>query len=46
MNVARYRNMIESIVNENLVKYGIAAKDDMITSTRHITIFDTPVPEN
>lgn len=44
--VARYRNMIESIVNENLVKYGIAAKDDMITSTRHITIFDTPVPEN
>lgn len=44
--VARYRDMIESIVNENLVKYRIAAKDDMITSTRHITIFDTPVPEN
>ena len=44
--VARYRDMIESIVNENLVKYGIAVKDDMITSTRHITIFDTPVPES
>ena len=44
--VARYRDMIESIVNDNLVKYGIAAKDDMITSTRHVTIFDTPVPEN
>lgn len=44
--VARYRDMIESIVNENLVKYRIVAKDDMITSTRHITIFDTPVPEN
>lgn len=44
--VARYRDMIESIANDNLVKYGIAAKDDMITSTRHVTIFDTPVPEN
>ena len=44
--VARYRDMIENIVNENLIKYGIAAKDDMITSTRHITIFDTPVPES
>lgn len=44
--VARYRDMIENIVNENLIKYGIAAKDDMITSTRHITIFDTPVPKN
>lgn len=44
--VARYRDMIESIVNENLIKYRIAAKDDVITSTRHITIFDTPVPEN
>ncbi len=44
--VARYRDMIENIVNENLIKYGIAAKDDMITTTRHITIFDTPVPKN
>ena len=44
--VARYRDMIENIVNENLIKYGIAAKDDMITSTRHITIFDTPVSES
>lgn len=44
--VARYRDMIENIVNENLIKYGIATKDDMITSTRHITIFDTPVPKN
>lgn len=44
--VARYRDMIENIVNENLIKYGIAAKDDMITSTRHITIFDTSVPKN
>ena len=41
----KYRQMIESIVNDNLIKYGIASKDDPITSTRHITIFDTPVKE-
>ena len=44
--VAKYRDMIENIINENLIKYGIASKDDMITSTRHITIFDTPVSES
>lgn len=42
----KYREMIESIVNSNLIKYGIADKDDPITSTRHITIFDTPVKKN
>ncbi len=41
----RYREMIEGIVNHNLIKYGIATEDDPITSTRHITIFDTPVKE-
>lgn len=42
----KYRDMIESIVNENLVKYGIAAANDPIVSTKHITIFDTPVKGN
>ena len=42
----RYREMIESVVNHNLIKYGIATEDDPITSTRHITIFDTPVKES
>lgn len=42
----RYREMIESVVNHNLIKYGIATEDDPITSTRHITIFDMPVKEN
>jgi len=41
--VPRYRNMIEQIVNNNLIKYGIASEDDPITSTKHITIFDMPV---
>lgn len=43
--VQKYRDMIESIVNDNLIKYGIASEDDPITSTRHVTIFDTPVKE-
>ena len=38
----KYRNMIEEIVNSNLIKYGIASEDDPITSTKHMTIFDTP----
>ena len=38
---SKYRNMIESIINDNLIKYGIANESDPITSTRHITIFDT-----
>lgn len=41
--VPKYRDMIEQIVNSNLIKYGIASEDDPITSTKHITIFDTPV---
>ena len=41
----KYRQMIEGIVNDNLIKYGIASEDDAITSTRHITIFDTPVSD-
>lgn len=41
----KYRQMIEGIVNDNLIKYGIASEDDPITSTRHITIFDTPVSD-
>ena len=41
----KYRNMIESIVNDNLIKYSIASETDPITSTRHITIFDTE-PKN
>lgn len=36
----KYRTMIEAIVNDNLIKYGIASEDDPITSTKHITIFD------
>ena len=43
--ISKYRDMIESIVNDNLIKYGIATEDDPITSTRHVTIFDTPVSE-
>jgi len=42
---SKYRDMIEQIVNSNLIKYGIASEDDPITSTKHITIFDTPVNE-
>lgn len=41
--VPKYRDMIEQIVNTNLIKYKIASEDDPITSTRHITIFDTSV---
>lgn len=41
--ISKYRDMIESIVNDNLIKYGIAAEDDPITSTQHVTIFDMPV---
>lgn len=41
--VSKYRDMIEQIVNINLIKYGIASESDPITSTKHITIFDTPV---
>ena len=37
--------MIESIINDNLIKYGIASESDPIASTRHITIFDTD-PKN
>lgn len=43
--VPKYRDMIESIVNSNLIKYGIATESDPITSTKHMTIFDTPVKE-
>lgn len=42
----KYRDMIEQIVNSNLIKYGIASESDPITSTKHITIFDTPIPDN
>lgn len=41
--VQKYRDMIEQIVNSNLIKYGIVSEDDPIASTKHITIFDTPV---
>lgn len=41
----KYRDMVEGIVNDNLVKYKIVSKDDPIASTKHITIFDAPVPE-
>lgn len=41
--VQKYRDMIEQIVNSNLIKYGIVSDDDPIASTKHITIFDTPV---
>lgn len=43
--VPKYRDMIEEIVNNNLIKYGIASEDDPITSTKHITIFDAPIVE-
>ncbi len=41
----KYRDMIEQIVNSNLIKYGIASESDPITSTKHITIFDTPITD-
>lgn len=41
--ISKYRDMIEQIVNSNLIKYDIADEDDPITSTKHITIFDTPI---
>lgn len=41
--VPKYREMIEQIVNSNLIKYGIASEDDPIVSTKHMTIFDTPI---
>lgn len=41
--VSKYREMIEQVVNSNLIKYGIAAENDPIASTKHVTIFDTPV---
>lgn len=41
--IPKYRDMIEQIVNSNLIKYGIASEGDPITSTKHITIFDTPI---
>lgn len=41
----KYRDMVEGIVNDNLVKYKIVSKDNPIAFTRHITIFDTSVPE-
>lgn len=41
--VPKYREMIEQVVNSNLIKYGIAAESDPIASTKHVTIFDTPV---
>ena len=41
--IPKYRDMIEQIVNSNLIKYGIAAENDPITSTKHMTIFDTPI---
>lgn len=41
----KFRDMIEQIVNNNLIKYGIASENDPITSTKHITIFDTPVKD-
>lgn len=43
--VSKYRDMIEQIVNNNLIKYGIASENDPITSTKHMTIFDTPIVE-
>lgn len=41
--IPKYRDMVEQIVNNNLIKYGIASEDDPITSTKHITIFDMPI---
>lgn len=41
--VPKYREMIEQVVNSNLIKYGIAAESDPIASTKHVTIFDTPM---
>lgn len=37
---AKYRDMIEQIVNSNLIKYNIVSEDDPIASTKHITIFN------
>ena len=35
--------MVEGIVNDNLIQYGIASEDDPITSTKHITIFNKTI---
>lgn len=43
--VPKYREMIEQIVNSNLIKYGIAAENDPIVSTKHVTILNTPAEE-
>lgn len=40
---SKYRDMIEQIVNSNLIKFCIASENDPITSTKHITIFDSPI---
>lgn len=39
----KYRDMVEGIVNDNLIQYGIASEDDPITSTKHITIFNKTI---
>lgn len=38
--IPKYRSMLESIVNESLILNNIATTDDLITSTKHITIFN------
>lgn len=41
---SKYREMIEKIVDDNLLKYGIITENDSVTYESHETIFDTPVP--
>lgn len=38
--VPKYREIIEQIVNNALVNFGIANEDDPIASNKHMTIFD------
>ena len=40
----KYREMIEKIVDDDLLKYGIITENDSVTYESHETIFDTPVP--
>lgn len=41
----KYRDMIEQIVNSNIIKFGIATENNPITSTKHMTIFDSLIKE-
>lgn len=41
----KYRDMIGQIVNSNIIKFGIATENNPITSTKHMTRFDSLIKE-